>query len=75
METLNAVADPAAGKGEGGEKHEIYAAAIGGHLFYDLFSQSKGEGGMAPYIRYWNDPVFLVSRGALISSSDYGRHF
>ena len=27
------VADPA-GKG-GGEKHEIYAAAFGSHLFYD----------------------------------------
>ena len=26
------------GKG-GGEKYEIYAAAFGGHLFYDLFSQ------------------------------------
>ena len=26
----------------GAEKHEIYAAAFGGHLFYDLFSQSWG---------------------------------
>ena len=32
-----AVADPAAGYG-GAEKHEIYAAAFGDHLFYDLFS-------------------------------------
>ena len=26
----------------GGEKHEIYAAAFGGHLFYDLFLQGRG---------------------------------
>ena len=31
----------------GAEKHEIYAAAFGGHLFYDLFSQGRG-GAMAP---------------------------
>ena len=31
----------------GGEKHEIYMAAFGGHLFYDLFSQGR-EGGMPP---------------------------
>ena len=31
----------------GGRKHEIYAAAFGGHLFYDLFSQGRGRG-MAP---------------------------
>ena len=36
------------GKG-GTEKHEIYVAAFGGHLFYDLFLQSRGGGGaMAP---------------------------
>ena len=29
-----------------GKKHEIYGAAFGGHLFYDLFLQ--GWGGMAP---------------------------
>ena len=34
------VADPAAGLG--GEKHEIYAAAFGGHLFYDLILQGWG---------------------------------
>ena len=42
------------GKGRG-KKHEIYAAAFGGHLFYDLFSQ--GRGGPWPpaplRIRYW----------------------
>ena len=27
------------GRGEVGKKHEIYAGAFGGHLFYDLFSQ------------------------------------
>ena len=26
----------------GAEKHEIYAAAFGGHPFYDLFSQGQG---------------------------------
>ena len=47
------------GGGEGGrcEKHEIYVAAFGGHLFYDLFVQ--GWGGMAPsappWIRYWTN--------------------
>ena len=42
------------GRVRGGEKHEIYAAAFGGHLFYDLFLQ--GRGGMAPsapWIRYY----------------------
>ena len=34
-------------KGEGTGKHEIYAVAFGGQLFYDLFSQSQ-EGTMAP---------------------------
>ena len=33
----------------GAEKHEIYATAFGGHLFYDLFSQGwGGGGGIAP---------------------------
>ena len=37
------------GRIEGGaEKHEIYAAAFGSHLFYDLFSQGLGGGAMAP---------------------------
>ena len=26
-----------------GEKHEIYAATLGGHLFYDLFAQGQGS--------------------------------
>ena len=35
--------DPVAGWG-GGKKHEIYVAAFGGHLFYDLFLQGwRGE--------------------------------
>ena len=38
---LESVVDPVAGK-EGAEKHEIYVAAFGGHLFYDLFSQGQG---------------------------------
>ena len=37
----------------GAEKHEIYAAAFGGHLFYDLFSQGQGgHGPRPPWIRY-----------------------
>ena len=31
-----------------GGGHEIYAAAFGGHLFYDLFSQDRGEGAWPP---------------------------
>ena len=27
------------------EKHEIYAAEFGGHLFYDLFLQGRGSHG------------------------------
>ena len=35
------------GKGRGGtEKHEIYAAAFGGHLFMTYFHRARG--GMAP---------------------------
>ena len=34
------------GQVRGGEKHEIYAAASGSHLFYDLFLQ--GWGGHTP---------------------------
>ena len=30
--------------GEGGKKHEIYLAAFGGYLFYDLFLQGWGGG-------------------------------
>ena len=33
-----------------GEKHEIYVAVFGGHLFYNLFLQGQG-GGMAPLAR------------------------
>ena len=36
------------GRVGGGKKHEIYVAAFGGHLFYDLFVQ--GWGGMAPSV-------------------------
>ena len=41
------VADPVAGWG--GEKHEIYAATFGGHLFSDFFLQGwEGHGPLAP---------------------------
>ena len=33
--------------GGGDKKHEIYVAAFGGHLFYDLFVQGWGQA-MAP---------------------------
>ena len=32
----------------GAEKHEIYSAAFGGHLFYDLFSPCGGYSPLAP---------------------------
>ena len=37
--------DPVAGWGGGAKKHEIYMAAFGGHLFYDLFLQDLGGHG------------------------------
>ena len=43
--------DPAAGRGGGGwcEKHEVYAATFGGHLFMTYFSRGwREKGGMAP---------------------------
>ena len=39
---------------EGVEKREIYAVALGGHHFYDLFLQGQGgHDSFAPWIRYW----------------------
>ena len=36
------------------KKHEIYVAAFGGHICYDLFLQGQGgHGPIAPWIRYW----------------------
>ena len=47
------VADPAAGWGKGDDKHDIYAATFGGHIFYDLFLQSWGGAWSPPnWIRY-----------------------
>ena len=47
--------DPAVGRGRGRwggcEKHEVYAATFGSHLFHDLFLQGWGggeKGRMAP---------------------------
>ena len=40
------------GRVRGAEKHEIYAATFGGHLFYDLFSQNCG-GTMVPWAPPW----------------------
>ena len=39
----------------GGEKHEIYAAVFGVHLFYDLFLQGWGRAWpLGSWFRYWN---------------------
>ena len=46
--------------GGGGKKHEIYMAAFGGHLFYDLFVQ--GWGGMGPSAPHL-DPLLLQCQG------------
>ena len=54
-----AVADPAA-RYRDPEKHEIYVAAFGGHLFYDPFSQVT-ERAMAPY-------AILLESAFLLSS-------
>ena len=52
---------------KGGEKHEIYAAAFDGHLFYDLFSQGWW-GGMDPLLGapkisrfHWGFSKFLTN--------------
>ena len=42
LQSCISVADPPA------EKHEIYAAAFGGHLFNDLFLQGRGRGACPP---------------------------
>ena len=53
-------------KGEGGKKHEIYAGAFGGHLFYDLFSQGRGRvwpprpPGSATVVSVNNNQHFIV---------------
>ena len=41
----DSVADPAVGWGE---KYEIYAAAFGSHLFYELSLQGQGGMDLAP---------------------------
>ena len=45
--------------GKGGEKHEIYAAAFGSHLFYDLFSQGRGVMAPSPSLV----PLLLIKDG------------
>ena len=37
----------------GGEKHEIYVAAFGGHLFYDFIFTGPGGGDVHPWIHCW----------------------
>ena len=64
--------------GKGGEKHEIYAVAFGGHHFYNLFYNLflQGRGGHGPlgyppgsatalpsfYINYWNTNTRVMIR-------------
>ena len=38
------ISSGSSGRVGGGEKHEIYMAAFGSHLFYDLFLQDGGRG-------------------------------
>ena len=47
---INAINSSASNGWVGGEKHEIYAAAFSGHLFYNLFFTGPGGGGMAPSV-------------------------
>ena len=59
MTLCSAPSSGSSGRVRGGaEKHEIYAAAFGGHLFYDLFLQGRGgHGPLGPlWIRYWRQP-------------------
>ena len=49
-------------RGGGAEKHEIYAAAFRGHLFYMTYFHRAREGGhgpLAPRIRYCPPPTHL----------------
>ena len=39
IETMPSIGSSGRVGGGGGKKHEIYVAAFGGHLFYDLFLQ------------------------------------
>ena len=48
----------------GTEKHEIYAAASSGHIFYDLVLQGRGRGAMAPSPSL--DPLLWIFVYALI---------
>ena len=60
------VAHPAAGWegwGSGGEKHEIYAAAFGSHLFMTYFLQGQGRTwppSLPNWFRYCRPPVYLL---------------
>ena len=58
---INVSSSGSSGRVRGGaEKHEIYAAAFGGHLFYDLFSQ--GQGGPWP-LAPPPDPLLVSQTG------------
>ena len=47
----------------GAKKHEIYAAAFGSHLFYNLFSQGRGRHGpLAPPRVYYCVVAMAVER-------------
>ena len=53
------ISSGSSGRVRGGEKHEIYAAAFGGHLFYDPFSQ--GQGGPWPPRSPLLDPLLQIT--------------
>ena len=64
-------------EGEGAKKHEIYVAAYGGHLFYDLFLQGWGRG-MAPLAPL--DPLLVHAHihayfAATITNCEVGKLF
>ena len=60
----------------GAKKHEIYAATIGGHLFYDLFLQGRGNHGPLdpppdPLLHYLFDSAQNSATGSLTISGSY----
>ena len=58
------------------KKHEIYVAAFGGHLFYDLFLQGWG-GDMAPSAppRSATELLAIALELVIIAKNGYSTHF
>ena len=53
--------------GEGGKKHEIYVAAFGSHLFYDLFVQGLGGSPLDPLLDMESKDPQMLSFDILIN--------